>query len=98
MKREESTKEHLFDQLKKAVEIQEAKTHETLLAGEGDDIDFARARIGADISTPIQDDTHLSILDDCCILFNKVGDCYALFNKEDLTEDLVNEIKSKLGI
>ena len=80
--------ETLFNKLKQALQIQETKTHDTLLAWVGDDIDFVRVLIGADISTPLQDDTYLIM----------IGDDYALFNKEELTEDLVNEIKSVLGI
>ena len=80
--------ETLFNKLKQAVEIQETKTHDTLLAWVGDDIDFARVLIGADVSAHLQDDTYLII----------VGDNYALFNKKALTEDLVDEIKQTLGI
>ena len=80
--------ETLFNKLKQAVQIQETKTHDTLLAWVGDDIDFAGVLVGADILTPLQDDTYLIM----------VGDNYVLFNKEELTEDLVNEIKSELGI
>ena len=80
--------EHLLNKLKQAVEIQNTKTHDTQLAWVGDDIDFVGVLVGADISTPLQDDTYLIM----------VGDNYVLFNKEELTEDLVNEIKSELGI
>ena len=80
--------ETLFNKLKQAVQIQETKTHDTQLAWVGDDIDFVGVLVGVDVSTPLQDDTYLIM----------VGDNYVLFNKEELTEDLVNEIKSELGI
>ena len=83
--------ETLFNKLKQAVEIQETKTHNTLLAWVGDDIDFVRVLVGADISTPLQDDTYLIMVGDNV-------DNYVLFSEEELTEDLVNEIKSELGI
>ena len=83
--------ETLFNKLKQAVEIQEAKTHDTQLAWVGDDIDFVGVLVGADISTPLQDDTYLIMVGDNV-------DNYVLFNEGELTEDLVNEIKSELGI
>ena len=80
--------EHLFNQLKQAVAIQENKTHDTQLLWVGDDIDFVQLLVETDISTPLQDDTYLIM----------IGDNYALFNKKALTEDLVDEIKQTLGI
>ena len=80
--------EHLFNQLEQAVQIQESKTHDTQLVWVGDDIDFVQLLVEADASTPLKDDTYLIMS----------GDNGILFNKEDLTEDLVNEIKKELGI
>ena len=80
--------EHLFNQLKQAVENQESKTHDTQLVWVGDDIDFVQLLVETDDSTPLQDDTYLIMS----------GDNGVLFNKEELTEDLVDEIKSTLGI
>ena len=80
--------ETLFNKLKQAVEIQEAKTHDTQLIWVGDNIDFVKFLVEADISTPLQDDTYLIV----------VGNDGVLFNEGELTEDLVNEIKSVLGI
>ena len=80
--------ETLFNKLKQAVEIQETKTHDTQLIWVGDDVDFVSTLVGTDTPTPLQDDTYLIM----------VGDDYVLFNKEVLTEDLVNGIKSELGI
>ena len=80
--------EHLFNQLKQAVEIQESKTHDTQLVSVGDDIDFVNLLVGDGVSLHLQDDTYLIM----------VGDNYALFNKKALTEDLVDEIKQTLGI
>ena len=80
--------EHLFNQLKQAVEIQESKTHDTQLAWVGDDIDFVTFMVGAGVSLHLQDDTYLIM----------IGDNYVLFNKKALTEDLVDEIKQTLGI
>ena len=80
--------EHLFNQLEQALQIQETKTHDTQLAWVGDDIDFLKIVTGTDEEPDLQDDTYVIM----------VSDHYVLFNKEELTEDLVNEIKSKLGI
>ena len=80
--------ETLFNKLKQAVEIQEAKTHNTQLIWVGSNNDFVNCLVRADKLGPLQDDTY-SIL---------VGHDYVLFSKGELTEDLVNEIKSVLGI
>ena len=80
--------EHLLNQLKQAVEIQESKTHDTQLVWVGDDIDFVNLLVGAGVSLHLQDDTYLIM----------IGGKYALFNKKALTEDLVDEIKQTLGI
>ena len=80
--------EHLFNQLKQAVEIQESKTHDTQLVWVGDDIDFVNLLVGTGVYLHLQDD----------IYFIKIGDNSALFGKEALTEDLVDEIKKTLGI
>ena len=79
---------NLFNQLKQAVEIQESKTHDTQLVWVGSDNDFVNFLVGDDELDTLQDDTYLIL----------VGSNYALFNKGELTEDLVNEIKSVLGI
>ena len=83
--------EHLFNQLEQAIQIQESKTHDTQFAWVGDDIDFLKTVTGIDEDTDLQ-----FIFDDTYIIM--VGDHYVLFNKEELTEDLVNEIKRELGI
>ena len=80
--------EHLFNQLKQAVETQESKTHDTQLVWVGDDIDFVNSLVGTGKQLPFQDDTYVII----------IGDNYALFNKKALTEDWVDEIKQTLGI
>lgn len=80
--------ETLFNELKQAVEIQESKTHDTQLVWVGSDNDFVNFLVGNDELDPLQDDTYLIL----------VGCNYTLFNKGELTEDLVNEIKSVLGI
>ena len=80
--------ETLFNKLKQAVEIQEAKTHDTQLVWVGSDNDFINFLVGADELDPLQDDTYLIL----------VGYNYTVFSKGELTEDLVNEIKSGLGI
>ncbi len=80
--------EHLFNQLKQAVETQESKTHDTQLEWVGDDIDFLKIVTGTDEEPDLQDDTYVIMVGDNCVLFNK----------EELTEDLVNEIKRELGI
>ena len=54
----------------------------------GDDIDFLKTVTGTDEEPDLQDDTYITM----------VGDHYVLFNKEELTEDLVDEIKRELGI
>ena len=80
--------EHLFNKLKQAVEIQEAKTHDTQLIWVGSNNDFVSFLVVADELDHLQDDTYLIL----------VGYNYTVFNKGELTEDLVNEIKNGLGI
>ena len=80
--------EHLFNQLKQAVEIQNTKTHDTKLAWLGGDNNFINSIAGTYIPIPLKDDTYII----------SVSDHYILFNKEELTEDLVDEIKRELGI
>lgn len=80
--------EHLLNKLKQAVEIQNTKTHDTQLAWVGGDNDFTNSIAGTYIPIPLKDDTYIIM----------VSDHYILFNKEELTEDLVNEIKRELGI
>ena len=80
--------EHLLDKLKQAVEIQNTKTYDTQLAWVGGGNDFIKSIAGTYIPIPLKDDTYIIM----------VSDHYILFNKEDLTEDLVNEIKRELGI
>ena len=78
--------EHLFNQLKQAVESQESKTHDTQLTWVGNDIDFVTNLTGTDKLPELKEDTYLIM----------VGDQYVLFNRDELTEELVNEIKKKL--
>lgn len=80
--------QHLFNHLEQAVQIQESKTHDTQLVWVGDDNDFINSIAGTDISTPLKDDTYLIMVGDTCVLFNK----------KELTQDSVNEIKRELGI
>ena len=81
--------ETLFNYLKQAVENLGAKTHDTRMVWVGDTIDFVNLLGGrAGSSAPIEDSVYLILGDDDFILFNK----------GELTEDLVNEIKSELGI
>ena len=81
--------EHLFNQLKQAVEIKESKTHDTQLVWVGNDIEFVNLLVGrVGRLFPMEDSMYLILGDDDFILFNK----------GELTEDLVDEIKSKLGI
>lgn len=77
---------HLFNQLEQALQIQESKTHDTQLVWVGDDNDFINSIAGTDISIPLKDDTYLIMVGDTCILFNR----------DELTEELVNEIKNEL--
>ncbi len=80
--------EHLFNQLEQAIASQETKTHDTQLAWVGNDIDFLKIVTENNEEHDLQDDTYVIM----------VGDNYVLFNKGELTEDLVNEIKKELGI
>ena len=80
--------EHLFNQLEQEVASQETKTHDTQLAWVGNDIDFLKIVTETNEEHDLQDDTYVIM----------VGDNYVLFNKGELTEDLVNEIKKELGI
>ena len=81
--------EHLFNQLKQAVEIKESKTHDTQKVWVGNDIDFVNLLVGGvGRLFPMEDSMYLILGDDDFILFNK----------GELTEDLVNEIKNELGI
>ena len=86
--KETRTLETLFNKLKQAVEIQEAKTHDTQLIWVGSNNDFVNFLVVADELDHLQDDTYLIL----------VGYNYTVFNKGELTEDLVNEIKNGLGI
>ena len=83
---------HLFNQLEQAIQIQESKTHDTQLAWVGDDIDFLKIVTGTDGEPDLQK----VLLYDTYVIM--VGDKYALFNGDELTEELVNEIKNELGI
>ena len=80
--------EHLLNKLKQTVEIQNTKTYDTQLAWVGSDKDFIKSIASTYIPIPLKDDTYIIM----------VSDHYILFNKEDLTEDLVDEIKRELGI
>ena len=79
---------NLFNQLERSLQIQETKTHDTLLIWVGDDINFVTNLTGTD---------KLHTLKDCTYLI-MVGDKYVLFNRDELTDELVNEIKNELGI
>ena len=79
---------NLFNQLERSLQIQETKTHDTLLIWVGDDINFVTNLTGIDKMPTLKDCTYLII----------VGDRYVLFNRDELTEELVNEIKNELGI
>lgn len=83
---------NLYNQLEQALQIQETKTHDTQLAWVGDDIDFLKVVIGTDEEPDLQK----VILYDTYVIM--VGDQYVLFNRDELTEELVNEIKNELGI
>ena len=84
--------EYLFNQLEQAVQIQESKTHDTQLTWVGDDIDFLKIVTETDEAPDLQK----VILYDTYVIM--VGDQYVLFNRDGLTEELVNEIKNELGI
>ena len=79
---------NLFNQLERSLQIQETKTHDTQLVWLGNDVDFAVDITGTDKIPTIRGDTYLIM----------VGDRYVLFNRDELTEELVNEIKNELGI
>ena len=79
---------NLFYQLERSLHIKETKTHDTLLTWVGDDINFVTNLTGTDKLPTLKDDTYLII----------VGDKYVLFNRDELTDELVNEIKNELGI
>ena len=79
---------NLFNQLERSLQIQETKTHDTLLTWVGDDINFVTNLTCDDKLPELKDGTYLIM----------VGDRYVLFNRDELTEELVNEIKNELGI
>ena len=81
--------ETLFNYLKQAVENLEGKTHGTRTVWIGDAIDFINLLGGRAGSSVLIEDSVYLILGD---------DDFILFNKGELTEDLVNEIKGELGI
>ena len=79
---------NLFYQLEHSLHIQETKTHDTQLTWVGDDINFVTNLTGTDKLPELKDGTYLIM----------VGDRYVLFDRDELTEELVNEIKNELGI
>ena len=79
---------NLFNQLERSLKIQETKTHDTQLIWVGDDINFVTNLTGTDKLSTSKDGTYLIM----------VGDKYVLFNRDKLTDELVNEIKNELGI
>lgn len=79
---------NLFYQLERSLHIQETKTHDTQLLWVGDDINFVTNLTGTDKLPELKDGTYLIM----------VGDRYVLFDRDELTEELVNEIKNELGI
>ena len=80
--------EHLLNKLKQTVEIQNTKTYDTQLAWVGGGNDFIKSIAGTYIPIQLEDDTYIIM----------VSDHYILFNKEEMTEDLVDQIKRELGI
>ena len=78
--------EHLFNKIKQVVEMQESKTHDTELRWVGWDIDLLRNMVSADKLSTLNEDAYLI----------RVGDKYVFFNRGELTEELVNEIKNEL--
>ena len=79
---------NLFNQLERSLQIQETKTNDTQLIWVGDDINFVTNLTGTDKLPTLKDGTYLIM----------VGDKYVLFNRDELTDELVNEIKNELGI
>ena len=79
---------NLFNQLERSLHIQETKTNDTQLTWVGDDINFVTNLTGTDKLPELKDGTYLIM----------VGGKYVLFNRDELTEELVNEIKNELGI
>ena len=79
---------NLFNQLERSLQIQETKTNDTQLIWLGDDINFVKNLTGTDKLPALKDGTYLIM----------VGDKYVLFNRDELTDELVNEIKNELGI
>ena len=78
----------LFNQLERSLHIQETKTktHDTELRWVGWDIDFIRNIVSADKLSELNEDAYLI----------RVCDKFVFFNRGELTEELVNEIKNKL--
>ena len=83
---------NLFNQLERSLQIQETKTHDTLLIWLGYNIDFI-----SDIKGNLKGTGNPPVLTEDVYLI-MVGDRYVLFNRDELTGELVNEIKNELGI
>ena len=83
---------NLFNQLERSLQIQETKTHDTLLIWLGYNINFI-----SDIKGNLKGTGNPPVLNESVYLI-MVGDQYVLFNRDELTEELVNEIKNELGI
>ena len=83
---------NLFNQLERSLQIQETKTHDTLLIWLGYNIEFV-----SDIKGTLKGAGNPPVLTEDVYLI-MVGDRYLLFNRDELTEELVNEIKNELGI
>ena len=79
---------NLFNQLERSLQIQKTKTRDTELRWVGWDIDLLRNMVSADQLSALNDDAYLI----------RVGDKYVFFNRGELTDELVNEIKNELGI
>ena len=81
---------NLFNQLERSLRIHKTKTkaHDTELRCVGWDIDLLRNMVSADQLSTLNEDAYLI----------RVGDKYVFFNRSELTDELVNEIKNELGI
>lgn len=81
---------NLLNQLGRSILIHKTKTktHDTEFRWVGWDIDSLRNMASADQLSALNEDAYLI----------RVGDKYVFFNRGELTEELVDKIKSTLGI
>ena len=77
---------NLFNQLERSLHIKETKTHDTQLTWVGNDINFVTNLTDTDKLPELKEDTYLIM----------IGDQYVFFNRDELKEELVNEIKNEL--